>query len=144
MESDVMDVTTRTTRGPLTVLVAMAVALGAGPLVARAGRAIIAVIAVAVAAVALGALSGCSGEGSDVSCSVNACTVTFDRGVDASASVLGIKVKLVEVKNGQVTVDVDGNQLTVPVDGSAQSGGGISVSVQKVTDDQVVLQITKS
>ena len=67
----------------------------------------------------------------------------MDRGVDASASVLGVDVTLKSVEGQQVTLDVAGNTVTVPVgaDGTANVGG-LNVTVQSVTDDQVVLQIT--
>jgi hypothetical protein len=104
-----------------------------------------------VAAVALlivvggGLASGCSGQGPNVSCTLTTCTVTFDRGVDAKASVLGIDVKLVSVDGNQVTVDVGGNRLDLPIGGSPQaSGGGLNVSVQSVTADKVVVQISRS
>jgi hypothetical protein len=95
------------------------------------------------AALAATALAGCSSEGSDVDCNLNSCTVTMDRGVDASASVLGVDVKLQSVQGQQVTLDVEGNTVTVPVgaDGSTQVAG-LTVTVQSVTDDQVVLQVT--
>lgn len=94
-------------------------------------------------ALATAALAGCSSEGSNVDCNLNSCTVTMDRGVDASASVLGVDVKLQSVQNQQVTLDVEGNTVTVPVgpDGSTQVAG-LTVTVQSISDSQVVLQIT--
>ena len=91
-----------------------------------------------------GMLAGCSSDDADVSCSLNSCTVTMDRGVDASASVLGVDIKLVGVANGQVSLDVGGNKISVPVDstGSTQVGG-LNVSVQEVTGDKVVLRVTQ-
>ena len=67
------------------------------------------------AAVALGlaALAGCSSEGVDTSCSLDSCTLTFDRGVSASANILGVEVKLVDATDDQVTLDV---AATVPTD----------------------------
>ncbi|GAA0902692.1 hypothetical protein Vau01_014490 [Virgisporangium aurantiacum] len=95
------------------------------------------------AALAGSVLAGCSSEGADVDCNLNSCTVTMDRGVDASASVLGVDVKLQSVQGQQVTLDVEGNTVTVPVgaDGSTQVAG-LTVTVQSITDDQVVLQVT--
>src|SRR3954452_2486848 len=44
------------------------------------------------------ALIGCGGgDDSDVSCSLDNCTVTFDRDPGAEASILGVDVKLAEV-----------------------------------------------
>jgi hypothetical protein len=95
------------------------------------------------AALACAGRAGCSSEGADVNCNLNSCTVTMDRGVDASANVLGVDVKLKNVEGQQVTLDVGGNTVTVPVgaDGTANVGG-LDVTVQEVTADQVVLKIT--
>jgi hypothetical protein len=91
-----------------------------------------------------GLTAGCttSNEDATVSCTVSSCTATFDRGVNATASVLGVDVKLVAVDEHNVTVDVAGNQLLVPVNGSQQAGG-LVVAVDKVTDKQVVLKLSK-
>lgn len=132
MNVDVMDMATRTHRGTVPA---------PGSTLRKAGRTALVVLALAVAGVGASSLSGCSGKGADVSCSINNCTVTLDRGADAEASVLGIKVKLIGVENDQVTVDVGGNRLVLPVDGSGQAGGA-TVVVQKITADQVVLQIS--
>ena len=67
------------------------------------------------AGLGLGLLTGCGGDNSDVNCNLNSCTVTLNQGVDASASVLGIDVKLVGAGNGQVQLEVAGNQVSVPV-----------------------------
>jgi hypothetical protein len=95
--------------------------------------------------VGAGALAGCSSEGADVSCNLNSCTVTMDRGVEASASVLGVDITLEGVANDQVSLDVGGNKISVPVDGTGQTQvGGLNVSVQEVTGDKVVLQVTQA
>lgn len=91
-----------------------------------------------------GALAGCSGEGADVDCNLNSCTVTMDRGVEASASVLGVDVTLKGVANDQVSLDVEGNSVSVPINGTGSTQvGGLNVTVQQVTDDQVILQISQ-
>ncbi len=102
------------------------------------------VAALAAALLAGGLITGCSTstDGAKVSCTLSACTATFDRGVDARASVLGIDMKLVAADANQVTVDVGGSQLVVPVGGSQQAGG-LSVTVDRVTEQQVVLKVTK-
>lgn len=87
---------------------------------------------------ALGGVAACSSD--NVECSTNACTVTFDRGVEASSSVLGVQVKLLGVDNGVVRLDVGGTTVSVPVDGSAQAQG-FDISVQKVTDAEVVVRV---
>jgi len=89
----------------------------------------------------VGGLTACSSD--NVDCTTNACTVTFDRGVDAESSVLGVDVKLVGVDNGVVKIEVGGTTVSVPVDGSAQAEG-FDITVQKVTDEQVVVRIQTS
>jgi outer membrane murein-binding lipoprotein Lpp len=104
-------------------------------------------LAAALAAAALGAalLAGCSSENADVNCSVDACTVAFQRGVDASASVLGVDVKLVRVENGNVIVDVEGNEISVPTNGQAAAQGeGLRFEVQEVTDAKIVLRVSRA
>ncbi|MDG6103497.1 hypothetical protein Daura_35625 [Dactylosporangium aurantiacum] len=95
----------------------------------------------AALAIGVGALTACSSD--NVDCTTNACTVTFDRGVEAESSVLGVDVKLVGVDNGVVKVDVGGTTVSVPVDGSTQAQG-FDITVQKVTDSQVVIRVQTS
>lgn len=95
---------------------------------------------VAAAALGLAVLAGCGGEGSATNCNLNSCTVTFDRGVDASVSVLGVDAKLVDVQNSQATLDIEGQKLTIPVGQDAQADG-FNVSVQSITADNVVVRI---
>jgi hypothetical protein len=89
----------------------------------------------------LGAVTACGGEGATTDCSLNACTVTFDRGVEASASILGVKAELVRVQGDNVTLRIGGQQITVPVN-SEQEAEGLNVSVQSVTQDKVVVKIS--
>lgn len=82
-------------------------------------------------------LAGCGGgEGTDVDCNLQECTVTFQRGVDASASVFGLEAKLTEVQDGVVTLDIGGNTVTVPAGGEAEG-----INVREVTDEHVVVVI---
>ncbi|GAA1786649.1 hypothetical protein GCM10009682_06040 [Luedemannella flava] len=82
-------------------------------------------------------LAGCSdGEGTDVNCNLQECTVTFQRGVEASANVFGLEAKLVAVEDGMVTLDIGGNRITVPTDGDAEG-----VRVREVTKENVVVVI---
>ena len=58
---------------------------------------------------------------------------------------LGAKVKLVSVSNGQVTLDVGGNRVTLPVgDGQGTDVGGLNIRVSEVTDAKVTLVVTKT
>ncbi|MES9540249.1 hypothetical protein [Actinomadura sp. NPDC000600] len=92
----------------------------------------------------LGAAAACGGENSKTSCDLNSCTVTFDRGVEASASVLGMKAELVSVQGETVTLRIGGRNVTVPVGDGQQQVEGIDVSVQSVTKDQVVVRISNN
>lgn len=97
------------------------------------------------ASVVLGGAAGCGGEssGTRTTCSVSACTVAFDRGVDARASILGVEAKLIGVKNDRATLEVAGQRLTVPAGGQAEAEG-VNVTVQKITKKQVVVKVTGS
>ncbi len=81
------------------------------------------------------------GPGTKTDCTVSGCTVTFARGVDARASILGIEAKLIAVNGNLVTLSVGGQEVTVPV-GETQSADGSTVTVQEVTDDKVVVKIS--
>ena len=78
-----------------------------------------------LAGLALGVavLAGCSSEGASTDCGLDACTVTFDRGVDASATILGVEAKLVGAEGDQVTVEVAGEQLTLTIGQQAAEVG---------------------
>jgi hypothetical protein len=88
-----------------------------------------------------GAVAACSSEGAETDCTINACTVTFDRGVDAKASILGVEAELVEVRGQNVTMRIAGQQITVPV-GEGEQAEGFNVSVQSVTQENVVVRIS--
>jgi hypothetical protein len=101
---------------------------------------------IAAVALAVALVGGCSGEGSDVSCNLNACDVTLNRGVDAQASILGVDVELVGVQNDTVNLKVGGNELAVPVGGGDASAeaGGLRFKVVEVTDNAVVMKVSRS
>jgi|tagenome__1003787_1003787.scaffolds.fasta_scaffold20867523_1 hypothetical protein len=91
-------------------------------------------------------LTGCGGDGVDTDCSLAACTVTFDRGVDAQTSILGVNVKLAGVRDNQVTVNVAGQDVDVPI-GSTEAeaeSNGLHFRVQEVTDSTVVLKVSRN
>lgn len=96
-----------------------------------------------LAGLALGAalLAGCSSEGASTDCGLDSCTITFDRGVEASASIFGVEAKLVGAQGDQVTVEVAGEQLSLTVGQQATEVGGLQVSLDSVTDQNVVLRI---
>ncbi|MEW2356628.1 hypothetical protein [Spirillospora sp. NPDC029432] len=89
----------------------------------------------------LGAAAACGGEGTQTDCNLNSCTVTFDRGVEASASILGVKAELVSVQGQNVTMKIAGQQVTVPV-GEGEQADGFNVTVESVTKENVVVKIS--
>ncbi|WP_228838456.1 hypothetical protein [Nocardia amamiensis] len=89
----------------------------------------------------LGAACTAEGQGTKTDCTVSGCTVTFARGVDAKASILGIEAKLIAVNGNLVTLSVAGQEITVPV-GETQSTDGRTVTVQEVTNDKVVVKLS--
>ncbi|MFI7649850.1 hypothetical protein ACIBTZ_27770 [Micromonospora sp. NPDC049460] len=96
-----------------------------------------------LAGLALGValLAGCSSEGASTDCGLNACTVTFDRGVEASTTILGVEAKLVGAQGDQVTVEVAGEQLTLTTGQQATDVGGFSVTLDSVTDQEVKIRV---
>ncbi|MFC9974064.1 hypothetical protein ACFVH6_24505 [Spirillospora sp. NPDC127200] len=92
----------------------------------------------------LGAAAACGGENTTTDCSVNACTITFDRGVDASANILGAKVELVDVQGDTVTLKIGGQQVSVPLENEQQQADGFNVDVTSVTKDKVVVKVSHS
>lgn len=99
------------------------------------------VLAALALAVGAAGMAGCGGTGSETDCSATACTVTFDRGVDAEASVLGVDIELVGVRGDRVRLRVAGQAVSVPVGGETQ-GDGYSVAVREVTKDEVAIRIS--
>jgi hypothetical protein len=99
-----------------------------------------------LAGLALGAalLAGCSSEGASTDCGLDACTVTFDRGVNASANILGVEAKLIGAQDDQVTVEVAGEQLTLTTGQQATEVGGFAVTLDSVTDAQVKVRIARN
>ena len=92
-------------------------------------------------ALVFGALVGCGGGGSNTSCGLNGCTVTFSRSGGSEVSVLGVTARLVSVEGGVAQVQVAGQTVTVPVGGQTEAGGLI-VRVEQITDTEVVLRIS--
>ncbi len=94
----------------------------------------------ALIAITLGGATACSREGSQTNCSLNGCTVTFQRTGTAETSVLGVKAKLVGVEGSSARLEVAGQTVTVPVGGEAATDG-FTVRVEQVTDTAVVVRI---
>ena len=95
----------------------------------------------ASAALGLAVLTGCSSD--NVDCSLDACTVTLDRTVDASASVLGVEAKFVSADENTVTLEVAGEQIQLTKGQQAVDVGGLQVSLDSITADAVNVQVTR-
>jgi hypothetical protein len=103
--------------------------------------------AAAVAAsltIGLAVLAGCSSEGASTDCGVDACTVTFQRGVDAKASILGVEARLVGVEGDRATIEVAGEQLTLTVGQQSTEVGGMYVTLESVTDSEAKVRIGRN
>jgi hypothetical protein len=98
---------------------------------------------IAGALLGLTLVTGCSSDGANTNCGLDACTVTFDKGVDAKASVLGVDAKLVAADGDKITVEVAGEQLSLTVGQPATEVGGLSVSLDSVSDSQVIVKIAR-
>jgi hypothetical protein len=97
----------------------------------------------AAATLGLAVLAGCSSEGASTDCGLDQCTVTFDRGVEASATILGVDAKLIGADGDRVTVEVAGEQLQLTVGQQATQVGGLAVSLDSVTDTQVAIRVAR-
>jgi hypothetical protein len=97
---------------------------------------------IAAAALGLALLSAC-GSNSDVSCGLDECTVTFDRGVEASASILGVEAKMISAEGDRVTMEVAGEQITLTVGQAATEVAGLQVYLDSVTDSQIGVRISR-
>mgnify|MGYP001179646153 CR=1 FL=1 len=98
------------------------------------------VVAGVLTAFALTTLAACSGEGSRVDCGLNGCAITLSRSGETSVSVLGVKARLIEVRDGAAEVEVAGVRVTVPGGGESEAGE-FTVGVERITDEDVVVRI---
>jgi len=89
-------------------------------------------------------LGGCTSEGATTDCGVDACTVTFDRGVDAKANILGVEARLVGVEGDRATIEVAGEQLTLTVGQQSTEVGGLYVTLESVTDTEAKVRIGRN
>lgn len=97
-----------------------------------------------VLALGVAVLAGCSSEGASTDCVLDACTVTFDRSVEANASILGVEAKLIGVDDGQVTLEVAGEQLSLTRGQQAAQAGGFAVTLDAVTDTEVKIRVARN
>jgi hypothetical protein len=95
----------------------------------------------ASAALGTALLTGCSSD--NVDCGLDACTVTIDRTVNASASVLGVEAKFLSADANTVTLEVAGEQIQLTKGQQAVDVGGLQVSLDSVTDDNVTVQVAR-
>lgn len=102
--------------------------------------------AVLTAALTLGlaVLGGCSSDGAATDCGLDACTVTFERGVDAKARILGVDARLVGVEGDRATVEVAGEQLPLTVGQQSTEVAGLYVALEKVTDTEAKVRIGRN
>lgn len=89
-------------------------------------------------------LAGCGGEGVDTSCGLDQCTLTFDRGAEAKASILGIEVEFVGVQNDQVTMKIAGETVGLTIGQGQTEVGGLFVTLQELTSDKVVIRVSRN
>ena len=93
------------------------------------------------AALGLAVLTGCSSD--NVNCGLDSCTVTLDRTVDASASVLGVEAKFVSADANTVTLEVAGEQIQLTKGQQAVDVGGLQVSLDSITDTNIGIQVAR-
>ena len=97
---------------------------------------------IASALLGVAVLTGCSSD--NVDCSLDQCTVTIDRSVDASATVLGVEAKFVSADANTVTLEVAGEQIQLTKGQQAVEVGGLQVALDNVTADNVQLQVSRA
>ena len=97
--------------------------------------------ALSSAALGLALLAGCSSD--NVDCGLDQCTVTIDREVNASASVLGVEAKFVSADANTVTLQVAGEQISLTKGQQAVEVAGLQVSLDSITSDQIGLQVSR-
>lgn len=83
----------------------------------------------------LALLGGCSSD--NVDCGLNSCTVTMQRDVNASASVLGVEAKFVSADANTVTLEIAGEQIQLTKGQQAVQVGALQVSLDSINDGDV-------
>lgn len=103
-------------------------------------------MAALVTALGLGAavLAGCGVQGSSAECGLDYCLVTFDRSVEAKATVLGVDAKLVGSDADSATVQVAGEQVSLSVEQDPARVAGLYVSLVAVNGEQAFVRIGRT
>jgi hypothetical protein len=81
-------------------------------------------------------------SGSATNCDLSGCTITFQRRGDGTVSVFGVNARLVSVDEASARIEVAGRTIVVPV-GSTTQAEGFTVGVERVTDTEVVVRVTR-
>lgn len=94
----------------------------------------------------LALLTACGGGGeqggSSTDCTLDGCTITFERSGAAEVSVLGVEARLVGVQDGTVDVEVAGQQVSMAV-GTTTEVQGFTIGVVSVDDAEVVVSVSR-
>ena len=98
--------------------------------------------ALSSAVLGLAVLAGCSSD--NVDCGLDQCTVTLEREVNASASVLGVEAKLVGADDNTVTLEIAGEQVQLTKGQQAVDVGGLQVSLDSITGDTITFQVSRA
>jgi hypothetical protein len=96
---------------------------------------------ISAAVLGLAVLTGCSSD--NVNCGLDSCTVTLDRTVDASASVLGVEAKFISADANTATLEVAGEQIQLTKGQQAVDVGGLQVSLDSITDSNIGIQVAR-
>lgn len=90
------------------------------------------------ALIVLATVAGCGAGGSATDCGLDGCTVTFPRSGEAAVSVLGVDARLIGVDAGKASLEIAGQAII----GGQTEVQGFLVSVESVTDTEVVVRVT--
>ena len=90
-------------------------------------------------------IAGCSGDGANASCDgTTSCTITFERRADpATIDILGIKISLQSATENSIKLKVGDEEVTLD-QGASTTVAGLTVAVDEITDDQVIIKATRN
>lgn len=111
------------------------------PRIAHSSRTPRATTLAAALLLAVVVLTGCADEGASTDCGLDECIVTFERGVEAEANVLGVQARLVGADDRTVTLEVAGEQVSLTTGQRGTEVGGVWVSIDRVDDEQVSIRL---